>query len=113
MLDPEKLMDHHTAGLESGGQLLGPYQAETLLSWAVIITQTLEEAGVPLTEVGQRRAAVRLAAGGGQDSDMMASGMRRFVKQIIELWQGGFDSRRLLMTQVCSAGRAWGTDTVT
>ena len=38
------------AGLEAGGQLLAPLEQETLLSWAVLILQTLEEAGVPLTE---------------------------------------------------------------
>jgi len=29
-----------------------------------------------------------------------AMGMRRFVKRTIEMWRGGFDSRRVLMTQV-------------
>ena len=34
---------------------------------------------------------------GGSATEM---GMRRFVKQAVEMWLGGLDSQRLLMTQV-------------
>ena len=46
---------------------------------------------------GERRAARRADADQGS---AMAMGMRRFVKQMMELWRGGFDSQRVLMTQV-------------
>lgn len=38
------------AGLESGGQLLAPLQQETLVSWVVLVMQTLEEVGAPISE---------------------------------------------------------------
>ena len=66
----------------------------------MLITQTLEEVGVPRTDMGQRRMAAQAAAGGGRETGSAAQGMRRFVKQMMELWSGGFDSQRVLMTQV-------------
>ena len=48
---------------------------------------------------GARRAEHRNGEADGPGSST-AMGMRRFVKRTIELWRGGFDSRRVLMAQV-------------
>lgn len=48
---------------------------------------------------GTRRAASRRGEAAGLGS-ATAMGMRRFVKQTIEMWRDGFDSRRVLMAQV-------------
>ena len=48
---------------------------------------------------GARRAETRRGEAAGPGS-ATAMGMRRFVKQTIEMWRGGFDSRRVLMAQV-------------
>ena len=49
---------------------------------------------------GAQRAGGVAPPEGGLAGGAMALGMRRFVKQIMELWRGGFDSQRVLMTQV-------------
>lgn len=60
----------------------------------------------PSAVQGARRAAGRGAgSGGGEAGGAMAMGMQRFVKQIMELWRGGFDSQRVLMTQVAAGFR--------
>ncbi len=51
---------------------------------------------------GARRDEHRSGEAGGPGSST-AMGMRRFVKRTIEMWRGGFDSRRVLMAQVSHA----------
>ena len=48
---------------------------------------------------GARRAEDRRNEAAGPGS-ATAMGMRRFVKRTIDMWRGGFDSRRVLMAQV-------------
>ncbi|CAK0785333.1 hypothetical protein CVIRNUC_008540 [Coccomyxa viridis] len=84
------------ARLESGGQLVGDLDQEVMLSWAAMVFLTLQAIGLPMTASGEgRRARAQGSASAGQ----MERGMASFVRQTISMYRGGFDSRRMLLTQ--------------